>query len=111
MKTETKPNITGEEPAVLKELVDSSKLPSKAAIRLLVILNRADGKTLESISDFLSVSLSSVIRYIKRFNSNGLESLLKRPENPGKRWSAWKRRISSVPSPATRSRKMLPIGV
>jgi hypothetical protein len=29
MKTETKPNITGEELAVLKKLVDSGKLPSR----------------------------------------------------------------------------------
>jgi hypothetical protein len=74
IKTETKPNITGEEPAVLKKLVDSGKLPSKAAIRLPVILNRAGGKTLESVSDFLSVSLSSVVRYIKRFNPLGFNS-------------------------------------
>jgi transposase len=85
IKTETKPNITEEERAVLEKLVDSGKLPSKVAIRLLVILNRAAGKTLESISDFLSVSLSSVIRYIKRFNSDGLESLLKdKTRKPGK---------------------------
>jgi transposase len=85
MKPETKPNITGEELAVLKKLVDSGKLPSKVAIRLLVILNRAAGKTLESISDFLSVSLSSVIRYIKWFNADGLESLLKdKTRKPGK---------------------------
>jgi transposase len=65
--------------------VDSGKLPSKAAIRLLAILNRADGKTLESISDFLSGSLSSVVRYIKRFNADGLESLLKdKTRKPGK---------------------------
>jgi hypothetical protein len=48
MKTKTKPNITEEEPAVLKNLVDSGKLPSKAAIRLLVILNWAAGKTRKS---------------------------------------------------------------
>jgi transposase len=63
--------------AVLRTLADSGKLPSKFAIRLLVILNRAAGKTPESISEFLAVSLSSVIRYVKRFNSDGLESLLK----------------------------------
>jgi hypothetical protein len=62
MKTETKPNITGEDLAVLRKLVDSGKLKSKFALRLLVILNRASGKTLESISDFLGLSLSSVIR-------------------------------------------------
>jgi transposase len=85
MKTETKPNITEEELAVLRKLVDSGKLPSKTAIRLLVILNRAEGKTLESISDFLPVSLSSVSRYIKRFNAGGLESLLKdKTRKPGK---------------------------
>jgi transposase len=85
MKTETYPVITEEELAVLRTLVDSGKLPSKFAIRLLVILNRAAGKTLESISEFLAVSLSSVIRYVKRFNSGGLESLLKdKTRKPGK---------------------------
>jgi transposase len=60
-------------------------LPPKFAIRLLVILNRAAGKTLESISEFLAVSLSSVIRYVQRFNSDGLESLLKdKTRKPGK---------------------------
>ncbi|MHB9294134.1 hypothetical protein Holit_03260 [Hollandina sp. SP2] len=50
-----------------------------------VILNRADGKTLESISELLDVSLSSVIRYVTRFNSDGLESLLKdKTREPGK---------------------------
>jgi hypothetical protein len=59
MKTETKPNITEEELAVLRKLVDSGKLKSKFALRLLAILNRASGKTLESIADFLSLSLSA----------------------------------------------------
>ncbi|MHB9294046.1 hypothetical protein Holit_03172 [Hollandina sp. SP2] len=46
---------------------------------------RADGKTLESISKLLDVSLSSVIRYVTRFNSDGLESLLKdKTRKPGK---------------------------
>jgi hypothetical protein len=50
-----------------------------------VILNRAAGKTLESISEFLAVSLSSVIRYVKWFNSDELESLLKdKTRKPGK---------------------------
>jgi transposase len=85
MKTETYPVITEEELAVLRTLVDSGKLPSKFAIRLLAILNRAAGKTLESISESLAVSLSSVIRYVQRFNSDGLESLLKdKTRKPGK---------------------------
>jgi transposase len=85
MKAETRPNITGEELAMLKQLVNSGKLKSKFAIRLLVIINRAGGKTLESISEFLTVSLSSVIRYVKRFNSGGVESLLKdKSRKPGK---------------------------
>ncbi|MDR1575674.1 MAG: IS630 family transposase [Treponema sp.] len=85
MKAETRPIITAEELAVLKVLVDSGKLTSKCAIRLRVILHRAAGTTLESISASLSVSLSSVIRYVKRFNAGGLESLLEdKTRKPGK---------------------------
>jgi transposase len=60
-------------------------LESKYAIRLLVILNRESGKTLESIAEFLAISLSSVERYIKRFNNEGMKSLLKnKTRKPGK---------------------------
>jgi transposase len=78
-------NASEEELAVIKKLLDSGKLQSKFAIRLLVILNRAAGKTMESIAASLNVSLSSVIRYVKRFNAEGLESLLKdKTRKPGK---------------------------
>jgi transposase len=85
MKTETQPNVTCEELEMMKKLVGSGKLKSKFAVRLLVIVNREAGKTLESISCFLAISLSSVIRYIKRFNSEGMEALLKdKSRKPGK---------------------------
>jgi transposase len=74
MKTETQVKASSEELDVMKKLVGSGKLKSKFAIRLLVILNRESGKTLESIAEFLAVSLSSVERYIKRFNSEGSET-------------------------------------
>jgi hypothetical protein len=45
MKTETKPNIAEKKLVILKKLVDSGKLKSKFALRLLAILNRASGKT------------------------------------------------------------------
>jgi hypothetical protein len=69
MKTELKPVITAEEPALMKKLAGSGKPGSKFALRLLVIINRAAGKTLERISEFPAVSLSPVIRYIKQFNA------------------------------------------
>jgi transposase len=85
MRTEIQPNATSEELAIMKKLLDSGKLKSKFAVRLLVIVNRENGKTLESISSFLAVSLSSVIRYIKRFKTGGIESLLSdKTRKPGK---------------------------
>jgi transposase len=85
MKTATQLKVTPEELEVMKKLVGSGKLKSKFAIRLLVILNRESGKTLESIAEFLGVSLSSVMRYIKQFNTGGVESLLKdKTRKPGK---------------------------
>ncbi|MDR0722991.1 MAG: helix-turn-helix domain-containing protein, partial [Treponema sp.] len=76
MKTETHPPITEEELSIMKKIAGSGKLRSKFAIRLLVIINRAEGKPWESISESLGISLSSVIRYIKRFNREGMESRL-----------------------------------
>jgi transposase len=85
MKTQLPLNASEEELALIKKLVDSGKLKSKFAIRLLVILNRTGGKTLVSIAEFLNISLSSVIRYIERFNTEGLASLLKdKTRKPGK---------------------------
>jgi transposase len=85
MKTQLPLNASEEELALIKKLVDSGKLKSKFAIRLLAILNRSAGKTLVSIAEFLNISLSSVIRYIERFNAEGLASLLKdKTRKPGK---------------------------
>jgi transposase len=85
MKTATQANVKSEELEMMKKLVSSGKLKSKFAIRLLVIINRESGKTLESIAEFLAISLSSVIRYIKQFNTGGVESLLKdKTRKPGK---------------------------
>jgi transposase len=68
-----------------EKISGSGKLKSKFAMRLTAIINRASGKTLESIADFPALSLSSVIRCVKRFNSGRLESLLKdKTRKPGK---------------------------
>jgi len=84
MKTATQLNITSEEVEMMNKLVGSGKLKSKFAVRLLVILNRESGKTLESIAEFLGISFASVIRYIKQYNSEGMESLLKnKTRKPG----------------------------
>ncbi|MDR2071762.1 MAG: IS630 family transposase [Treponema sp.] len=85
MKTQLKPNASPEELAVMKILLDSGKLQSKFAVRLLAILNLSNGKTMESTAESLNISLSSLFRYVKRFNAEGLESLLKdKTRKPGK---------------------------
>jgi transposase len=77
MKANLKPKANTTELALMKKLVDAGKLPSKFAIRLLTIINLANNKTEIEIADILNIRVSSVIRYAKRYNDGGIDSLLK----------------------------------
>jgi transposase len=84
MKANLKPKVNTAELALMKKLVDAGKLLSKFAIRLLTIINLVNNKTEVEIADILNISVSSVIRYAKRYNDGGIDLLLKdKTRKPG----------------------------
>jgi transposase len=85
MKIQLTPKINEADMELIQKLISGKKLQAKFAIRLLVILNRASNKTFTMISQTLNISISSAIRYIKRYNTYGIQSLLKdKTRKPGK---------------------------
>ena len=68
----------------MKKPADAGKLPSKFAIRLLAVINLVNNKTEAEIADILNIGVPSVIRYARRYNDGGIDSLLKdKTRKPG----------------------------
>jgi hypothetical protein len=80
MKTKLKPNTSAEELAFIKNWWTQANF-NQSLPYVYSDTQPGPSKTLESIAEFLNLSLSSVIRYVKRFNVEGLESLLRGKKN------------------------------
>jgi transposase len=71
--------------ALMEKLLISGQIKHKYAVRVQAVLNRADGKPAAMIADILCISVNSVTQYIKRYNSGGIDALLRnKTRKPGK---------------------------
>jgi transposase len=83
---ELQPNLNPEDKKLMENLLSTGHIQYKFAVRLQTILLRARGKGTAEIAEFLGIHQSTVSLYINRYNTNGIESLLKdKTRKPGKK--------------------------
>jgi transposase len=70
---------------LMEKLLASESLNHRQATRLQVILGRADGKRTSDLAEVLRIHAASVSDMVHRFNTYGVDGLLKQPNHkPGK---------------------------
>jgi transposase len=83
---ELRPNLNSEDKNLMEKLLSAGRIEHKYAVRLQTILLRDKGKGTVDISEFLGIHQSTVSLYINRYNTFGIESLLKdKTRKPGKK--------------------------
>jgi transposase len=82
---ELQPQLNSEDKELMEKLLSAGHIEHKYAVRLQTILLRARNKGTREISEFLSIHQSTVGLYINRYNTYGIESLVKdKTRKPGK---------------------------
>lgn len=85
MRNEVRPQLNTAERDMMEQLLAGEALNHRQAVRLQVVLGRADGKRSSDIAEILRINPVSVSVIVRRFNSRGLDGLLKQPNHkPGK---------------------------
>ena len=70
---------------LMEKLLAAGHIKHKYAVRLQTVLLRAKGKGTGEISEFLGIHQSTVSLYINRYNTHGIDSLLRdKTRKPGK---------------------------
>ena len=83
---ELQPNLNAEDKELMEKLLSAGHIEYKYAVRLQTILLRKKGKGTGEISEFLGIHQSTVSLFINRYNTYGIESLLKdKTRKPGKK--------------------------
>ena len=79
------PELNFEDKLLMEKLLSAGHIKHKYALRLQTVLLRAKGKGTGEISEFLGIHRSTVGLYINRYNTHGLNFLLRdRTRKPGK---------------------------
>jgi len=82
---EVQPEINSEDKDLMEKLLPAGHIQHKYAVRLQTVLLRAKGKGTSAISEFLGIHPSTVSLYINRYNTYGIDSLLRdKTRKPGK---------------------------
>ena len=85
MSREVLPIITNDDIELMDKILSAGNLQHKYAVRLQTVCNRAKGKTTNDTASFLGINIVTVSRYVHRFNTGGIESLLRdKTRLPGK---------------------------
>ena len=85
MPTNILPKVNGAERNLMETLLAGESLNHRQATRLQVILGRADGKRTSDLAEVLRIHAASVSDMVHRFNTYGVDGLLKQPNHkPGK---------------------------
>ena len=85
MRNEVRPQLNKAERDMMEQLLAGEALNHRQATRLQVVLGRADGKRTSDVAEVLRINPVSVSVIVRRFNSRGLDGLLKQPNHkPGK---------------------------
>jgi hypothetical protein len=78
------PQLSPEDKGLMEKLLLAGHIEHKYAVRLQTVLLRAKGKGTSEISEFLGIHQSTVGLFINRYNTFGIESLLKdKSRKPG----------------------------
>jgi transposase len=79
------PKVNAAEQEMMDELLATQSLDHVQATRLQVVLGRAEGKPTSEIAAVLRIHVQTVSDIVHRFNTYGVEGLLKQPNHkPGK---------------------------
>ena len=82
---EIQPELNKEDKDLMEKLLSAGHIEYKYAVRLQTVLLRAKGKGTAEISDFLGIHISTISLYINRYNTYGIDALLKdKTRKPGK---------------------------
>jgi transposase len=82
---EIMPELKPEDKDLMEKLLDAGQIKHKVAKRLLIILQRANGKTAHEIAGNFNIGRSTVSTIVNRYNENGLDALLyEKTRKPGK---------------------------
>jgi transposase len=73
---EIMPNIKDGDKTLMEKLLSAGQIAYKYARRLQIVLQRAQGKSAQTIADNYAVGRSTVSVIVKRYNAGGIESLL-----------------------------------
>jgi transposase len=85
MKREILPRLNAEDKALMENILAAGKRAHKFAIRIQTVSHRANGKTANDIACFLGIHPMTVSGYVKRYNSGGIEALVRdKIRKPGK---------------------------
>ncbi|GHU22770.1 hypothetical protein FACS1894172_05140 [Spirochaetia bacterium] len=76
MANEIKAALVTEDKILMEQLLESGHIEHKYAIRLQVVLHRANGKTPTDIAEYLGININTITSYVKRYNETGVDSLL-----------------------------------
>ena len=78
--------INSEDKDLMEKLLSAGHVEHKYAVRLQTVLLRTKGKGTGEISEFLGIHPSTVSLYINRYNTYGIDSLLRdKTRKPGKK--------------------------
>ncbi|GHV21611.1 IS630 family transposase [Spirochaetia bacterium] len=85
MKKEVLPQLKDWDKKIMENILAAGKIEHKFAVRIQTVLHRADGKPTNSIAEFFGIIPSTVSNYVKRYNSGGVEALIRdKTRKPGK---------------------------
>ncbi|GHV42751.1 IS630 family transposase [Spirochaetia bacterium] len=76
MAKEIKAALVAEDKILMEQLLASGHIEYKYAVRMQVVLHRANGKSPTAIAEYLGININTVTSYVKRYNATGLDSLL-----------------------------------
>jgi transposase len=79
------PKVDNEDTTLMEKLLRAGHIAHKYARRLQIVLRRAQGKSAQEIADNYAVGRSTVSTIVNRYNSGGIEALLRdKTRKPGK---------------------------
>jgi transposase len=78
------PEINADDKTLMEDLLRSGHIEHKYAVRLQTVLHRAGGKSPTEIAEYLGININSVTAYVKRYNTYGIDLLLRdKTRKPG----------------------------
>jgi transposase len=78
------PELNADDKELMESLLRSGHIEHKYAVRLQTVVHRTNGKSPTEIAEYLGIHVNSVTAYVKRYNTYGIDSLLRdKTRKPG----------------------------